>query len=301
MENNYTVYMHIFPNNKVYIGITNKNVNSRWRKNGVGYTNCPRMNNAINKYGWENVEHKILYEYLTKEEAEQKEIELIAQYKSNYREFGYNIANGGMHKGKCSEETKKKIRNSGASKTFFKKGETSWNKGIPQSSEAKEKNRIAHIGKKQSQETKLKRSKSLKGHRMSEETKLKIKQTKQEHYPNGYRHSIETINKIQENRSKIRSDEAKHKQSNTMREKYKNGYISPMIGRKAINRKPIIQLDLNDNFIREWDCISDASKYYGINSSRICLVLKKKRNQTAGYKWIYKNEYNVTNAILGGV
>ena len=63
MENNYTVYMHIFPNNKVYIGITNKNVNSRWRKNGVGYTNCPRMNNAINKYGWENVEHKILYEY----------------------------------------------------------------------------------------------------------------------------------------------------------------------------------------------------------------------------------------------
>lgn len=301
MENNYTVYKHIFPNDKVYIGITNKNVNSRWRKNGKGYINSPRMNNAIQKYGWENVKHEILYENLTKEEAEQKEIELIAQYKSNQREFGYNIANGGMHKGKCSEATKNKIKNSGASRTFFKKGEVSWNKGISQSNEAKEKNRISHLGKKQSQETKLKRSKSLKGHKMSEETKLKIKLTKQKHYPNGYHHSTKTINKIQENRSKIRSDVAKHKQANTMREKYKKGYISPMIGRKAVNRKQIIQLDLEGNFIKEWDCIADASKYYGINSSRICLVLKGKRKQTAGQKWVYKTEYNVSNAILGEV
>lgn len=32
MENNYTVYMHKFPNMKVYIGITNRNVEARWRK-----------------------------------------------------------------------------------------------------------------------------------------------------------------------------------------------------------------------------------------------------------------------------
>ena len=45
----------------------------------------------------------------TKEEAEQMEIKLIAEYKSNQREFGYNIANGGNTIGKHSEETKRKI------------------------------------------------------------------------------------------------------------------------------------------------------------------------------------------------
>ena len=84
-----------------------------------------------------------------------------------------------------------------------------------------------------------------------------------------------------------------------MKEKYKNGYISPLKGTKAINRKAIIQLDMNNNFIREWECISDAAKYYNINTSRIVLVLKGMRNQTLGYMWKYKTEYNVANAILG--
>ena len=107
--NNYTVYMHKnIINDKIYIGITIQNVNKRWL-NGKGYTNNDYFNKAIQKYGWENFEHIILYENLTKEEAEQKEIELIAQYKSNQREYGYNIANGGNHKGKHSEDTKKKM------------------------------------------------------------------------------------------------------------------------------------------------------------------------------------------------
>ena len=286
---NYTVYKHIFPNNKIYIGITNRDVKSRWRKDGKGYINCPRMNNAIQKYGWNNVQHEILYKNLTKEEAEQKEIELIAQYKSNQRDYGYNIANGGNHKGKHSEDTKKKIKNSGASKTFFRKGKPSWNKGIPQSEEAKEKNRLAHLGKKQKKETILKRSKSLKGRKMSEETKMKIKLTKQKHYPNGYKHSKETIKKIQENRSKVRSEEAKKKQSITMKEKYKNGYVCKLKGRPSPCKKSILQYDLDGNFIRKWESISEASKYYGITASRIVLVLKNKRNSTCGYKWIYNN------------
>ena len=50
--------------------------------------------NAIKKYGWANIEHKILYTNLSKEEAEQKEIELIKEYKSNKREYGYNLTEG---------------------------------------------------------------------------------------------------------------------------------------------------------------------------------------------------------------
>lgn len=103
----YTVYMHIFPNEKKYIGITALEVKKRWC-NGKNYEK-QMVYNAIQKYGWDNIKHKILFENLTKEEAEQKEIELINFYKSNDRRFGYNVENGGNTFGKKSEETKIKI------------------------------------------------------------------------------------------------------------------------------------------------------------------------------------------------
>ncbi len=78
---------------------------------------------------YSSVTSKILYENLSKEEAEQKEIELIAYYKSNQSKFGYNIANGG-HIHSVSEETKKKLSQSlkgkhNSPKTEFKKGHIS--------------------------------------------------------------------------------------------------------------------------------------------------------------------------------
>lgn len=92
----FCVYIHIFPNKKVYIGISSTNVKKRWDC-GRGYKTQSYMANAINKYGWENIEHKVLYSHLTQEEASQKEIELIKQYKSNNPKFGYNIAKGGYN------------------------------------------------------------------------------------------------------------------------------------------------------------------------------------------------------------
>lgn len=107
-EKNYTVYKHTAPNGKVYIGITGCDVLRRWQ-GGRNYKNNKHFDNAINKYGWDNIKHEILFFNLTKEEAEQKEIELIAYYKSNRNEYGYNIENGGNATGKLSEETKAKI------------------------------------------------------------------------------------------------------------------------------------------------------------------------------------------------
>lgn len=107
--NNYKVYIHIFPNNKVYIGITSQKPNERW-KNGKGYYGSTRIHNAIQKYGWENIQHEILYENLTKEEAENKEKELIQQYKSYDEKYGYNLELGGNLRKEVSEETKEKWR-----------------------------------------------------------------------------------------------------------------------------------------------------------------------------------------------
>ena len=108
MEKLYYVYKHTFPNGKVYIGITSQDLYKRWR-NGNGYKGCTLMHKAIQKYGWENIKHEILFSGLTKQQAEQKEIELISYYNSTNKEFGYNIENGGNTIGTHAEQTKKKI------------------------------------------------------------------------------------------------------------------------------------------------------------------------------------------------
>lgn len=150
----YTIYMHIAPNNKKYIGITRQPVKNRFQ-NGLGYRKSPYFSLAINKYGWNNFEHKILFQDLSKEEAEIKEIELIAKYKSNNRKYGYNIANGGNCRETISEETREKIRKSKIGKKASlesRKKMSISQKNI--SIESRLRKSISHIGKKHSQETK---------------------------------------------------------------------------------------------------------------------------------------------------
>ena len=114
----YIVYMHIFPNGKKYIGMTDKKPSYRWENGLSGYVEKKQkaMYNAIKEYGWENVKHIILYEDLNYEEALEKEIQLIKKYKTNCHrygdKYGYNMTDGGKGtKGhKCSAETKEKLR-----------------------------------------------------------------------------------------------------------------------------------------------------------------------------------------------
>lgn len=95
-KNIYCVYCHTnLINNKKYIGITSQLPNHRWGKDGNGYKG-QKFYNAIQKYGWDNFEHEILFDNLTKEEAENLEIELIAKFNARDDRFGYNVAVGGM-------------------------------------------------------------------------------------------------------------------------------------------------------------------------------------------------------------
>lgn len=110
-------------NKKRYVGITCQDVKKRW-KNGAGYINCIYFYHAIQKYGWDNFNHYILFTDLTKEEAEKKEIELIAFWNTTNSDNGYNLASGG---GTCA--------------------------GIKRSKETIEKIRQARLGKKHSKET----------------------------------------------------------------------------------------------------------------------------------------------------
>lgn len=127
-EKKYIVYMHKNNiNNKVYIGVTKMKPNERW-SNGKGYCNQPKFYNAIKKYGWENFEHTILFENLTKEEAWEKEIEMIKRFDSSNSNKGYNVSKGGKSNNgvPCSEKTKEKISiaNKGKNNGFFGKKHT---------------------------------------------------------------------------------------------------------------------------------------------------------------------------------
>lgn len=91
----FKVYVHIFPNRKLYFGITHQEPNKRWYSNGSGYKKCPLLYKAINKYGWNNVEHLILLDNLSKESAVCLEKYLIKLFNTNNSEYGYNLTGGG--------------------------------------------------------------------------------------------------------------------------------------------------------------------------------------------------------------
>lgn len=108
----YCVYIHTFPNGKVYVGITGDPPHRRWKSDGYGYHSQRVIYNAIKKYGWDNINHEIVASNLTKEEACNFEVILIRAFNSTNRRFGYNVDNGGTTSGRHSQETLKKMSNS---------------------------------------------------------------------------------------------------------------------------------------------------------------------------------------------
>lgn len=91
---NYCVYTHKNKiNDKVYIGVTQQNANRRWQK-GAGYEGT-HFGNAVKKYGWDAFTHEIIAEGLSREDAFEREKELIKEYKSTDPNFGYNVSVGG--------------------------------------------------------------------------------------------------------------------------------------------------------------------------------------------------------------
>ena len=154
----YCVYCHTNKiNGKKYIGITSQKPQHRWR-NGQGYRNNEYFFRAIEKYGWHNFTHEILYTDLNKEDAECIEVKLIAEYKTTDNQNGYNIESGGnatkdvpkstrkkiseaLKGHPCTTETKQKISEA-------QKGRVSPKKGTKATPEQIEKNRLAHIGQK---------------------------------------------------------------------------------------------------------------------------------------------------------
>ncbi|MDE7182465.1 MAG: DUF2726 domain-containing protein [Clostridia bacterium] len=58
-------------------------------------------------------------------------------------------------------------------------------------------------------------------------------------------------------------------------------------GTNHVGSKRIYQYSVDGNFIKVWDCISEASKELNINSSNISMCAYHQRDKAGGYRWEY--------------
>lgn len=91
----WTVYAHIAPNGKMYVGMTSSaHLTRRWNR-GKGYVGNKNFFNDIQKYGWDNIQHEVVASGLTEDEAANMEKLLIAKLNLTDERFGYNVRAGG--------------------------------------------------------------------------------------------------------------------------------------------------------------------------------------------------------------
>ena len=61
-------------------------------------------------------------------------------------------------------------------------------------------------------------------------------------------------------------------------------------GKDNPSSKPVLQYDLEGNFIKEFDCACDIVRLMGLSQSKISLVCNGIRKQTGGFIWKFKQE-----------
>ena len=107
----YTLYIHTcLENDKVYVGITNKDAKKRWI-DGSGYKSNYELYSDILKYSWDKgFHHKVVADNLTWEKAKEAERFFIDTFDSTNPEKGYNHRRGGIgygaHRNRANVGTK---------------------------------------------------------------------------------------------------------------------------------------------------------------------------------------------------
>lgn len=148
------------------------------------------------------------------------------------------------------------------------------------------------FGKLVSEETREKISKSNTGQKRSEETKNKIR-TKLKGNSNtlNYKYSEESKKKILESGKGLRISEANLGRKNSEESKNKMSERRKGRGNNNYNPTPILQYDINNNFIKEWEDMislleSGFTKRQTQEISRAC---RGKIKSYSGFIWKYKN------------
>lgn len=182
MSNKYLLYKHTSPSGKSYIGITN-DYNRRCTAHQHNKLRCPAFYAAIQKYGWDNFTHDILYSGLTKEDACKLEQQMIIDHNTRVPN-GYNLTSGGeIFEHHQSSKDKISKANKGRKRVFTEEHRAKLSAALKGRKLSKE--HVQHIqdakcqsDRSHTEETKAKISKSKIGHIVSQETKDKIAATR---------------------------------------------------------------------------------------------------------------------------
>jgi hypothetical protein len=285
------------------------NPTKRWGKNGAGYKDNCYFWRAIQKYGWENFKHEILFEDLTKEEACKKEIELISIYNSTNPTNGYNLSTGGEGGGAgvcVSEETKQKISEilGRVVLQFSKNGEL-----------LSEYASIGIAANKFNISTKIindccnKNRKSAGGYiwrykdlydpneiiiydaQINPTPKTVVQFDKSGNFISQYQHAYEAelMTGVRQN-SICNCCIGKVKSAGGYIWKYLSDYNpnDKIIYYDKTAPKTILQFDLDGNFIAEYESMSIASELTNISVACISRCCNNKRKTSGGYVWKYK-------------
>lgn len=252
MMNNYIVYKHTAPNGKVYIGITKQTPEKRW-KNGHGYQRNQHFYNAILKYGWNNFSHEIIAEKLTKEQAEEMEVQLISEFGSSENDKGYNIAPGGDATSPV-DETKDKI--SKALSSFW----------------SDDKNRDAMRN-------------SMRGIQRSENARKNISIAQKKRFLNNEERKRISDRQV----GRKRAETAKIKTSETLRKFYSDekNLQAYHKAHEGVNRRLFAKRIKCVETGEVFEAVIDAERKYNVDHRNIVAVCRGKRKHAGGYRWQY--------------
>lgn len=303
-DKKFTVYMHVSPNGKRYIGITSQDPKLRWA-GGSGYSDNMHFKSAIDKYGWNNFEHIIVASELSLESACKLESDLISKYDTMNPDKGYNHTTGGNWstpdaetRKKLSEHRKLLVKDA----DFMTKLSNSL-KGHSCSDETKRKISEANKGRKLSEEQVAKR----RGRKISEEARMKL--IGRPSWCKGLtKETDDRLLKLSQSRKGIPMAEAtKIKLSEIQKARFANGFDPVWINNGIV--ETVIQ---RDSEVPEGFCIGrlnilDTYVYRGSESKKICRSeidkylsdgWKLGRNPEVGesikkakqkYYWMYEN------------
>lgn len=278
--NSYSVYVHVFPNGKLYIGSTRQEPKKRWRYGG-GYKNTKTIYEPILKYGWENIKHIVLFHNIDFDKAMIIEQELIKKYDTTNPDKGYNTKSGGQFYTEHSKEFLENMKKRMIGNTYC----------------VGRKLRPEHIEALRRSNSGKHRPSPLKGkHFHTEESKRIMSEKAKERWKN------QEIRERYINNCPDRSGEnnpmyGKHHSSET-KQKIREAHLGKPLNLSVEQRKrrservskPVYKLDKEGNILCKYNSIKEASIDVNAKATNIGLCCREKNRTAKGFMWRYANE-----------
>ena len=168
------IYILTSPSGKSYVGQTTRDIEERFGEHQEPTSACRAIRNAIQYYGWD----RFIADYYECPDGElNKNEKWMVELLGTLSPGGYNLREGGGNRGKHSEESKQKNRDSHIGKILTEEHKQKIGEALVggiRTEETRQRMREASLGKTLTEETRQRISEAKLGIPLSEETRQKI-------------------------------------------------------------------------------------------------------------------------------